>query len=360
MNCRISGSRLTLKTEEHVPVDLIRTVAIVLVIMVHAAIEPHPIVRVMDQAEVFRWFTVNTYDAFAASSVPLFVMLSGALLLQPSKIEPVRFFLRKRLVRLGVPFIFWGTAYFAWRFWVNNEAISASAIIQGILTGPYYHFWFLYMLFGLYLITPVLRIVTAHAKRRLIRYFCVLLVFGTAVVPLLTLLSGFSVEPKLFAITGWVSYFMLGYYLAESHIRTSKLLFLWLMGFLLTIVGTYSVTALVGGHSGLFFLDYLSATVLLASSSLFMLLSKVSPSNLGTRFPRASKLIHFIGRSTLMIYLMHVMVLESLQKGYLGLQISVNTMNPIVEIPLITIVTLFICLMIVFVLNKTPILKTIG
>jgi surface polysaccharide O-acyltransferase-like enzyme len=351
------GSRLTLKTEIHVPVDLIRTIAIVLVIMVHAAIEPHPVVQVMDQAEAFRWFTVNTYDAFAASSVPLFVMLSGALLLQPFKIEPIRVFLRRRLARLGLPFVFWGTAYFAWRFWVNHEAISASTIVQGILTGPYYHFWFLYMLFGLYLITPVLRMVTAHADWRLIRYFCWLLVFGTAVVPLLMLLTGFSVEPKLFAITGWTGYFVLGYYLAELRVRTSKLLFLWLTGFLLTIVCTYAVTALIGGHSSLFFLDYLSAPVFLAASSLFMLLRKVSPSNLEIRFPRASKLIHFIGCNTLVIYLLHVMVLESIQKGYFGLQISVNTMNPIVEIPLITVFTLFICFGIIFVLKRVPVVK---
>src|SRR5512135_2615902 len=79
-------------TEIAAPVDLIRTVAIFLVIMVHAAIERHPVVTVMDQAEVVRWLTVNTYDAFADPSVPLFVMLSGALLLQPSKIEPIRVF----------------------------------------------------------------------------------------------------------------------------------------------------------------------------------------------------------------------------------------------------------------------------
>ena len=194
-----------------------------LVIVVHAAIEPHPVVQVMDQAEVFRWFTVNTYDSLARSSVPLFVMLSGALLLQPSKVEPVRVFLRKRLVRLGLPFIFWGAAYFAWRFLVNHEALSASSIIQGILTGPYYHFWFLYMLFGLYLITPVLRVVTAYAERKIIKYFLMLWFFGTAIVPLLVLLSGFSVELKLFAVTGWIGYFLLGYYLLETRVRSSTL-----------------------------------------------------------------------------------------------------------------------------------------
>jgi surface polysaccharide O-acyltransferase-like enzyme len=348
---------LALKTEDRIPIDLIRTVAIVLVIVVHAAIEPHPVVQVMDQAEVFRWFTVNTYDAFAASSVPLFVMLSGALLLQPSKVEPVRMFLRKRLVRLGLPFIFWGAAYFAWRFLVNHEALSASSIIQGILTGPYYHFWFLYMLFGLYLITPVLRVVTAYAERKIIRYFLLLWFFGTAIVPLLVLLSGFSVELKLFAVTGWIGYFLLGYYLLEIRVRSSTLGILFLTGFLLTIVGTYTVTALVGGHSGLFFLDYLSASVILASSSLFMLLSRIPPNAVETRFSKGNRLIHLIGQNTLALYLLHVMVLESLQKGYFGFQISVNTMNPIVEIPLITIITLFISLGIIFLLKRIPVVK---
>src|SRR4030065_2376097 len=183
-------------------------------------------------------------------------MLSGALLLQPSKIEPVRVFLKKRLIRIGLPFILWGTVYFVWRFMVNHEALSASSIFQVILTGPYYHFWFLYMLFGLYLITPVLRVVTAYAERKIIKYFLMLWFFGTAIVPLLGLLSGFSVELKLFAVTGWIGYFLLGYYLLETRVRSSTLGVLWLAGFLLTIIGTYAVTAVVGGHSGFFFLHY--------------------------------------------------------------------------------------------------------
>jgi surface polysaccharide O-acyltransferase-like enzyme len=342
------------------PVELIRTVAIILVIMVHAAIEPHPIVTVMDQAEIVRWFTVNTYDAFADPSVPLFVMLSGALLLQPSKVEPIRVFLKKRALRVGLPFVFWGTAYFLWRFFITHETLTVGSIIQGILTGPYYHFWFLYMLTGLYLITPVLRVVTANADRRVLRYFLMVVFFGTGVVPLLVLVSGFTIELKLFTITGWIGYFVLGYYLLTMRVRSWFLYALYLTGFVGTVVGTYAATTLAGGHTGLFFLDYLSsATVILASASLFMLLLKVSPRTLSTRFPRGSKFLNFVGCSTLAIYLLHVMVLESLQKGYFGLQISVNTINPIVEVPLITAVTFLISVAIVFVLKKVPIVKRI-
>ena len=348
---------MTFKIDGNLPVDFIRTIAIVLVITVHAAIEPHPIIQVVDQTEVIRWFTVNTYDAFAAVSVPLFVMLSGALLLQPSKVEPIRVFLRKRALRLGLPFVFWGTAYFLWRFLVIHEALTMNSIVQGILTGPYYHFWFLYMLAGLYLITPVLRVVTAHSERRILRYFLLVVFVGTAIVQLLVLVSGFTVELQLFAITGWIGYFVLGYFLLSTRIRSSIMYALYFLGFFGTIIGTYAATALVGGHTGLFFLDYLSVTVILSSAALFLLLLKRSPKRLDSLFPKVSKFIHFVGRSSLVIYLAHVMILESLQKGYFGFQISVNTMNPIIEVPLITVITFAITLAIVFLFGRIPIIR---
>ena len=76
--------------------DLIRTIAIVLVILLHASIEPVPaIVTGYDSNVVVQWWSVNIYDSLARPCVPLFVMLSGALLLQPSKVdEPLKVFLK--------------------------------------------------------------------------------------------------------------------------------------------------------------------------------------------------------------------------------------------------------------------------
>ena len=43
---------------------------------------------------------------FVALGVPLFFMLSGSLLLQPSNVdEPIRVFLKKRLARIGIAFV---------------------------------------------------------------------------------------------------------------------------------------------------------------------------------------------------------------------------------------------------------------
>jgi hypothetical protein len=64
----------------------------------------------------------------------------------------------------------------------------------------------------------------------------------------------------------------------------------------------------------------------------------------------------------LAIFLFHVIVLETLERGYLwGFTISGNNLNSIIEVPLLTAATLFICLAVILPLRKVPILnKLIG
>ena len=145
-----------------VPVDLIRTVAIIGVILLHSANDLTS--QQMNWFEIVRWNTVTVYQSIGRLGVPLFLLLTGALLLQPSKLtEPIGVFFKKRVARIALPFIFWGAIYFAWDFLVVHKIgtlpITQSNIIQGILTGPYYQFWYLYLLLGLYLVTPILRAV---------------------------------------------------------------------------------------------------------------------------------------------------------------------------------------------------------
>ena len=341
-----------------IPVDLIRTFAIVLVILLHAAIEPVPINSVVNQAVVLRWWSVNIYDSLSRVCVPLFVMLSGALLLQPSKVEePLKVFFKKRVARIGVPLIFWGATYFAWRYFANNEALTLNSIGQGIVSGPYYHFWYLYTLIGLYLVTPILRVLVAHAGRKVLRYFLVLWFVGTAVVPILYIFVTFSLSSDVFLLTGFVGCFLLGLYLLDVQLKNRTLYVLWFVGFTWTVVGTYLITYYVGGHLQYFFYDFLSINVILASAALFMLLNHIPADYVERKSLRANKLVHFIGQSSLAIYLLHIVVLESLHRGFFGVQISIMSLNPILEIPLVTAITLFICLIILYPASKIPALK---
>jgi surface polysaccharide O-acyltransferase-like enzyme len=340
------------------PVDLIRVLAIVLVIMLHAATEPIFIADQMSPQGVTLWWTVNIYDSLSRPGVPLFVMLSGALLLQRAKLgEPLGVFFKKRLNRILLPFLFWGVAYFAWRFFVNGEALTAYSILQGVLTGPYVHFWYLYLLVGLYLITPVLRLVVAYAERETFKFLMILWFVGTAIAPLLGLFGAYRLNDNVFIVVGWVGYFLLGAYFLKVHVRSVVLYALLVLGLVWTIIGTYLVVGTIGERYSQFFYNADSFSMIGVSVALFLLLAAV-PSNIAKkRFPRGNRLLRLISQNTIPIYLFHMMVLEALQKGFFGFQISLATMNPVLEVPLITVVTLFICLGVIYPLKRIPLVK---
>ena len=365
-----------------VQVDVIRTVAIVGVILLHAANDLTS--QQMSWFEIVRWNTVTVYQSIGRLGVPLFLLLTGALLLQPSKLtEPIGIFFKKRVARIGLPFIFWGAIYFAWDFLVvnkiNNQPITTNSIIQGVLTGPYYQFWYLYLLLGLYLITPILRVIMAHASRDLIKYILILWFLGAAIVPTIALVTPLHLDTNVLTITGYVGYFILGAYLLTVQISRSKLALYTAVGVTLTAIGTYVIAATVGGTEMYFFQGYLSPTLIFAAASLFLLLIVVQsppstqtfavPSDTENDFKpkeicaeppcesKGRKLLRLISVNTLALYLFHVMVLETIQKGYLGFAINGNTINSVVGVPLNTVIVLFVSLGIIVGLKKVPVLK---
>jgi surface polysaccharide O-acyltransferase-like enzyme len=343
------------RVDRSLPVEFIRTVAIVLVILLHAAIEPVQLADEMSPAGVSLWWTVNVYSSLARPAVPLFVMLSGVLLLQPSKAaEPLKDFFKKRMKRIATPFLFWGIIYFIWRFLVNQEPFSYEQVITGVLTGPYYHFWFLYMLIGLYLITPILRVVVAHAEWKTSKYFLLLWFIGTAVIPLIALSGTFYVNNSIFIMTGWIGYFFLGAYVHRIHFRPIILYLTLVLGILGTIVGTYIVTGALGARQGQVINDPASISSIAASVTLFLILSTFPFARIKSQNSHINRMIRYISQNTLAIYLLHVIVLGTFQKGYLGFNISLLTLDPVLEVPLITAVTLFACLGIIYVLKKIP------
>jgi surface polysaccharide O-acyltransferase-like enzyme len=284
-------------------------------------------------------------------------MLAGALLLQPSKTdESIMGFFKKRWARLGFPFIFWVLVYFVWDIYVNGKTLTAPFVVQGVLTGPYYQFWFLYLLFGLYLVTPALRILLKHANRQLLKYGLALWFIGTTTIPLLGL-AGFYLNSNFFIFTGWIGYFVLGIYLTKTNIKKTLLCIGLVAGLVFTIFGTYLTVATLGERYGQFFYDGFSINMIVFSVSLFLLLLAFPTQKVQMKYPQINRVIHVVSANTLPIYLLHVIVLESLLKGYLGFTLKIADFNAYLSIPLITLVTLAICLTIILPLKRIPYVK---
>ena len=345
------------------PVDLIRTVAIVLVILLHASIEGNPNLDIMSPNGVQLWWTSNIYDSISRSAVPLFVMLTGALLLQPTKVnEPVGVFFKKRWSRVGIPILFWGTIFFLWDFAIKGQTLTPLFVLQGVFTGPYVHFWFVYALLGLYFITPLLRVIVAYTNWSLIRYFLLLWFVGTGIFSLLTLYENIYSQivwfnHTVFIFTGLIGYFILGAYIEKLQTRRLILYLGLILSTLWTIIGTYFLVGTLGELYGPFFLDASSFSVIITSVTLFLILASIPNHKIQKRYPRGNRMLKIISENTLPIYLFHIIVLETLNYGYLGFKISVTTLNPIIEIPLVTFLTLLISLAVIIPLKKLPYIK---
>jgi surface polysaccharide O-acyltransferase-like enzyme len=194
--------------------DLIRVLAAVAVVLVHVVA---PWVTSLPSGTP-GWHTANVLDAAVRWCVPVFVMTSGALLLDPRHQQPARTFYRRRAARVLVPLLCWTALYLALRAWWLEPGTPWRELLVDVARGsPFLHLYFLFLLVGLYLVTPLLRLVVQHTPgRRLGGFVVVLLAVGVVDQALQACCS--AGEPN--AVTRFVPF--LGYYLggwwAREHL----------------------------------------------------------------------------------------------------------------------------------------------
>jgi surface polysaccharide O-acyltransferase-like enzyme len=343
------------------PVDLIRTIAILMVILVHASFFPYKIPGEITPTVIANWFTADVFGAIGYLGVPLFVMLSGALLLNPAKAdEPMGVFFKKRFNRIGLPLVFWTVVYFIWSFNVWGKPVTLLNIGLGLISGSYPILWFLYLLVGLYLITPILRTLVKHIDRKKFKLLLAIWFVGTTLVPLVHTFTNFNYNPVMFVITDWVGFFLLGIYLTETKIHSTIAYIGLIFGLLVAIVGDWFLTASMGEQFTGYFHGYLSFNMIIASAALFLILIRIPHSRIASGNSTINRVIQWIEHNTLPIYLVHVIVLESLQLGLLGFSFP-YTYNLLVDVPLLALVTFVLTVAIVYPLKKIPfVMKLIG
>jgi surface polysaccharide O-acyltransferase-like enzyme len=344
-----------------IPIDLIRTTAIFLVIFLHVTNTFFNQAQFSGATDT-EWWTFVVYKSLALCCVPLFVILTGSLLLQPKKLdEPISVFLNKRLKRIGLAFIFWTIVYLVWSFYITNTPFSLDNVYMGLVssfsTGAYYHFWYIYLIAGLYLITPLIRAGVAFDNYKLKSYLIKIWFIGICIVPLLPLLTGFSLPGETFVVGGFTGLFLMGSYLQRNRLKRRFIYGFLIIGFIFTLVSTWVMTYQVPSVSNDYtFFDYLMINVVLMSIGAFAFLLRFSSDWPGKKHPHAMKIVTTISRNTLAIYLVHVIILESLVRGLFGFTLDL-TVLPIIVVPLVSVVILFVTLGIILLAKRVPGLK---
>jgi surface polysaccharide O-acyltransferase-like enzyme len=202
----------------------LRFVAIVAVVCIHtagySAIIDNARGRALGQLSI-------ALDIGGTFAVPIFVMLSGALLLNPARYGGTSEFLRKRAWRLVPALVFWNLFYWAFNVFYKKQTVGPSDAVRRAITGELYTaLYFFWIVVGLALVAPILIPWISTASRRAV------IVAGAvaAVMPILTISTyGYRGGTTVWVETAWTWWiFYLGFFILGWGLRGVVLTKWWL------------------------------------------------------------------------------------------------------------------------------------
>ena len=187
-------------------------------------------------------------------AVPCFVMVTGALLLDPGK-KMGRAKLRGYILRmLGV------LALFTFIYEIIDEAaageFSFGKLIptwwnEFIFNGSWGHVWYLYLILALYITLPYTRILVRHMKDRDFLYLLAMLFLFMSVIPTINSLAGKTVGFYICVYTIYPLFFLAGYAIRKGVVSLDPKLCMIVaaVGELIIIICTVCKVKGVGSYS---------------------------------------------------------------------------------------------------------------
>jgi surface polysaccharide O-acyltransferase-like enzyme len=358
--------------ERLVYADLLKTSALAAVVLLHTAV----LKWYSTPVNTFNWQVMNIYNGLTRWPIPVFVMISGVFQLRPvsSMAQPLRckeeyrIMLKKRLLRLIYAIVFWTIVYnggdLLTRRFVRHEPVRLIEVLTvplKILFGPgWHHLWVLYMIIGLYLLTPLVRIFIAHAEKSHLKCFLILSgVIGSG-FPFLNFLLGkihgasaYKIYFPVPELSGYLGYYVAGYYFANNTIKKRTRAVFYSMS-VIAVIGAVLGTAylsLKNNRPEEFLYGPLLPATMLVSFSIFLIFKQAFGSK---RFSQKQiQALCGISGCTLGVYLLHDLVLRVFRLRGL----SPVSFNPVFSIPLISAAVFIISLIAVSLIKKIPILE---
>lgn len=229
--------------------DILRILAMVFLVVRHSATATFEFVEMLST----NWWVSNVYGSLSAWMIPVFMMISGASFLSPERnVTPKRIY-QKNIVRMLYAFGFW-TVFYAIYNIVSGMDIQddfMTMVFQG-----HFHLWFIPMIIGMYMITPLLRPVAKNKKALLA--ITVTTGFTGLIIPTLQDLGLFfdtSLLPgtdHFGFFSAYVCFYFMGILFHEINLSKETRTVIYAFGIIATVIifyGTYLLTVRDAYHN---------------------------------------------------------------------------------------------------------------
>ena len=328
-----------MKNKREYAFDILRVIAMIMVIVIHVSnVYSRSYGIISDSSFIVSLF----FNTISRISVPIFLMISGALLLD-RKFDKKKYL--KRLSRFLILIIVWDIIYLVWEYFYLGIIYHN---LYKLIFEPYRaHLWFLYTILILYAIQPVLKIILEKANKVCkIILLLIWLSFSTISIsnPLIA---------EYFTIFSYMGFFILGKYLYDfikNHdLRKYNILFIILI--LVCVAGSMTFNYHLSHKYNMFYNLYFAYRTPFIMTAAFCFYALII-SNYKKDY--ISKTIDELSKLSLGIYLIHGIFLDITVKTFVY-----QSIHSIIGIPLFTC-DIFICSIIsVFIIRKTKYLSKI-
>lgn len=276
--------------------DLLRIISTIAVIAIHVNYKYlKGYLNSLVQVDSTIWIFENVINFISRFSVPCFVMLSGTFALRSPKTMDAKNYYKKIIYKQGIPFV---AVYIMWMFIYCLRAIATGnwlSFFTKIVTFDVGNLWFMPMIFGLYLIAPV--IVRLKSDKEIsnaaISAFCVWSIVSQAT-------SNYELPFSIGVVISFLSYFLIGYIFDTKPIKINIVVCIAGMFFVTVIASWWRCT-----NHQFYAIDpyksFFSPCVMMLSILVFIVFKQINIKN--------CKILTFISERTFYIYLVHTPIL---------------------------------------------------
>lgn len=287
--------------------DGLRVVCAYLIVLLHVLARPlaHGI-----STRPMVWEVVNVMGAVTRIGVTVFFMISGALLLNSKKCSDIRYVLKDKVFNIFVKLFIVSLIYrLIYVFIIEKTSFSVTSFISAFLRDDIDNrLWFLYIIMGLYLCLPILRLIVESNKRNLLWYIVIIALLTNNFIYAFDKIFSIKIDFVAPMMVGYLGLFVLGYLINTTDLnkrQRSIIYILGIIGLLFRIIVTRELSH-SKGEFVITFYNNMTFNVFLSSVALFVF-AKYSD-----KFRKFSLInpVKKLSKISLGLYLVHPILVE--------------------------------------------------
>lgn len=343
-------AEIELRPRREYAIDVLKAVAIVCVLTIHASTGGYG-----SPIRSFDWWASLFWGCLTRAAVPLFLMCSGALLLDPHRRLSVKRLYTHNIWRLVVALFCWAVFYKLYHL-IEQDSLTWSRVLQAlrevVLFNHEFHLYYIPMMILVYIFIPVVRLVIEHASKRQFQYLLLVWFLLGIVYPLLrhywplrllpTSMSQFGLTMQYAAI----GYAAAGYYLKKYPLPQRLCVLCAGLGFAITY-GMTTLLTITHGELYTQFLEGMTPGVCLLAIGIFGLLIQKKYG------AKSCAIAAHVSKVSFCIYLVHV-CFNCIFHNH-GLTVSI--LPCIVSIPLLVCLNFALSYVVYLILSHIPVVN---